>query len=81
MEKYFGPMGGFLLNKELKIVNVADLNGADEQVRKMLADRIVADCLLTIMSPSRARMAHTELESILEIQMVPVEGAVHRAHF
>jgi len=79
MERYFGAMGDFLLAKEMKQLGISDLNTADLEMRNRLADGIVYDCLSAIMSASRMRMAHNELESILDITVIPLEGAITKA--
>jgi hypothetical protein len=76
MERFFGSMGDFLLAKEMKQLGITDLNTADPEMRRRLAGSIVYDCLSTIMSASRMRLAHTELESILDVNVTPVEGAI-----
>jgi hypothetical protein len=80
MEKYFGSMGDFLLSKEMKQLGITDLNTADPEMRRRLAGSIVYDCLSTIMSSSRMRLVHTELESILDVNVMPIEGAITKPH-
>jgi hypothetical protein len=76
MERFFGSMGDFLLAKEMKQLGITDLNTADPELRRRLAGSIVYDCLSTIMSASRMRLAHNELEGILDVTAVPIEGAI-----
>ena len=79
MERYFGSMGDFLLAKEMKQLGITDLNTADPEMRRRLAGSIVYDCLSTIMSSSRMRLANNELESILDFTVIPLEGAITKA--
>jgi|WetSurMetagenome_2_1015567.scaffolds.fasta_scaffold18056_1 hypothetical protein len=79
MERYFGSMGDFLLAKEMKQLGITDLNTADPGTRRRLAGSIVYDCLSTIMSASRMRLANTELESILDVTTTPIEGAITKS--
>lgn len=79
MERYFGSMGDFLLSKEMKLLGLQDVHVADEAARAQLADAIVKDCLLTIMSDARARMAQTELYSILDIDEKAMPGVTRRS--
>ena len=76
MDKYFGPMGGFLLEKEKRLVGIKDLSDADESSRSRLAEGIFRDCLFTIMSESRARIVLAQIESILDVKIPPLEGSV-----
>ena len=80
MEKHFGPMGVFLLEKEMRLVGIHDIKDADESTRGRLAEGIYRDCLYTIMSETRARMILSQIQSILEVKIPPLEGAVRRMH-
>ena len=80
MDKYFGPMGSFLLEKEMKLVGIQDINAADESTRGRLAEGIYRDCLYTIMSETKARMVFAEVESILEVKIPPLEGSIRHTH-
>jgi hypothetical protein len=79
MERYFGSMGDFLLAKEMKQLGITDLNTADPELRRRLGGSIVYDCLSTIMSSSRMRLANNELESILDVNVAPIEGAITKS--
>jgi hypothetical protein len=76
MERYFGPMGDFLLSKEMKQLGITDLNTADPEKRTKLVGSIVSDCLSTILSASRMRLANNELKSILDVAIIPPEGTI-----
>lgn len=79
MEKYFGPMGGFLLEKELKAAGITDLADSDELSRMRLAEGIYRDCLVTIMSEPKAKFVFAELQSILGVTIPPIEGPIRHA--
>ena len=80
MDRYFGPMGGFLLEKEMRVTGVQDLLSADESSRARLADGIYRDCLFTIMSETRGRIVLSQIESILDVRIPPIEGSVRHMH-
>ena len=64
----------------MKQLGITDLNTADPELRRRLAGSIVYDCLSTIMSSSRMRLANNELESILDVTVIAMEGAITKAH-
>ena len=80
MGKYLGRMGDFLLKKEMSILDIYDLEeiDTDDDIKDRLIDRIINDCLSTIMSPSRIRMARAELASILNTDIHLIEGAIRK---
>jgi hypothetical protein len=80
MDKHFGPMGGFLLEKEMRLVGIHDLKDADESTLARLAEGIYRDCLFTIMSETKARMILSEIQSILDVKIPPLEGTVRHMH-
>jgi hypothetical protein len=80
MEKYFGPMSAFLIEKEMRLVGIKDLLDSDESSRARLAEGIYRDCLFTIMSEAKARLVLSQIQSILEVNIPPLEGAVRHTH-
>ena len=67
MEKHFGTMGYFLLDKKMAEVGIKDVDCADVLVKGRLVDELVRDCLSAVMNPVKARIAHSELEAMLQI--------------
>lgn len=74
MEKHFGSMGYFILDKKLAALGIKDVDYADVLVKGRLVDELVRDCLSAVMNPVKARIAHSELEAMLQINDPSLNG-------
>lgn len=62
MVRYFGNPGKFLVQKALNALNIADLEKASEEKKEDLADFIVDNFLITIMSEQKASFTRGEIK-------------------
>lgn len=67
MEAHFGTMGYFLLDKKMAALGIKDVDSADVLIKSRLVDELVRDYFSAVMNPVKARIAHSQLEAMLQI--------------